>query len=77
MGEADATDLGNNSIDGAVTVEETTKTIRNIAKIVSMEVSQADICRHWIVLTLPSDRSRLSDGDQRYAPSRCFKPRQH
>jgi len=37
MGEADATDLGNNSIDGAVTVEETTKTIRNIAKIVSME----------------------------------------
>lgn len=39
MGEKSATELVNNSVSGAVTMEETKKSLRNIHKIVSMDVS--------------------------------------
>ena len=51
--QQDATELGNNSIDGNVTMEETKKNLRNIRKIVSTEVSHADM------LTLHSPHTAL------------------
>ena len=41
-GQEGARKLGNNSVDGAVTIEETKKSLSNIRKIVSMEVSYAN-----------------------------------
>jgi len=46
-------ELRSNSIDGNVTVEETKKNLRNIHKIMSMEVSHTDI------LTLHSPHTAL------------------
>jgi hypothetical protein len=63
MGKEGATELGNNSVSGAVTMEETKKSLRNIHKIVSMEVSYADTLTLVGPHAEPADGSRLSDGD--------------
>ena len=50
-GEEDATELGNN-VSGAITMEETKKSLRNIHNIVSMQVSYADTLIYRLFLTL-------------------------
>ena len=50
-GEEDATELGN-KVSGAITMEETKKSLRNINNIVSMQVSYADTLIYWLFLTL-------------------------
>ena len=73
MGEEAAAELGN-KVSGAMTMEETKKSLRNIHEIVSMQVSYAD------TLTLvgphagPADGGWLSDGDRCIATSHRFKP---
>jgi hypothetical protein len=74
MGQEGARELGNSSVSGAVTMEETKKSLRNIHKIVSMEVSYADTLTLVGPHAEPVDRTRLSDGDQCIATSYCFKP---
>ena len=74
MGKEGATELGNSSVSGGMTMEETKKSLRNIHKIVSMEVSYADTLILVGPHIEPADRSRLSDGDQRITTSYRFKP---
>jgi hypothetical protein len=72
-GEEDARELGNKA-SGAMTMEETTKSLKNIQNIVSMQVSYADMLVLVSPHAVPADGSWLSDGDRCIATSDRFKP---
>ena len=55
-GEQDAMELGN-KVSGAMTMEETKKSLRNIHNIVSMQVSYTNALILVVPHTVPADRS--------------------